>query len=304
LTVNMPVPSSWTATGVDYGLKKQCIRAVSPGAANFFFDNTDCPGGAYPTSSYWTTAVETENTPGSACIGVVDQSFSINGAGSPVSEAWSGTSVTGYSVELKTDFTDVANPCTPNTFTWVPLLDSWVGGGPLPPPNQLVQKFTTTFNRTLPAGSGATRAMAGVGAQWDVSGSNGASVLATFEVEVNFYIDEPQWGVQENLPADVISVQANPNANPPSYYVALDGAKLFAPISTSLGSQKTLVINWGAMLQHVIDEGIFSAPIHGWSSSNAVTTSTYVATEVQNSTTGIGGPMADLVISGYEEGSF
>jgi len=57
---------------------------------------------------------------------------------------------------------------------------------PLPLPNQLVQQFTATFNRTLPAGSGATRAMAGVTAQWNVSGKNGAPVLATFEVEVNF----------------------------------------------------------------------------------------------------------------------
>lgn len=303
LTVNMPVPASWTASGLDYGLKTQCIRTVSPGMANFFFDNTDCPGGAYPTSGYWTTAVETENTAGSACVGVVDQSFLINGTGSPVSETWNDTSATGYSVKLKTDFTAVANPCAPNTFTWVPLMDNLVGGG-LSPPDQLVQQFTATFNRTLPAGSGATRAMAGMGAQWNVSGNNGTSVLATFEVEVNFYIDEPQWGIQAGLPVDVISVQANPNANPPFYYVALDGTKLFAPISAPLGTQKTLVVNWAAVLQHIVDEGLFPAPINGWTNSNAVTTATYVATEVQNSTSGIGGPMADLVISDYEEGSF
>jgi hypothetical protein len=304
LTVNMPIPATWTATGVDYGLKKQCIRTVSPGQANFFVDNTDCPGAAYPSSGYWTTAVETENTPGSPCIGVVDQSFLINGTGSPVSEAWSGSSATGYSVELKTDFTNVANPCAPNTFTWVPLMDNFVGGGPLPPLNQLVQQFTATFNRTLAANNGATRAMAGVGAQWNISGPNGASVPANFTLEVNFYIDEPQWGVQANLPADVITVQANPNSSPPSYYVALDGTKLFAPISAPLGTQTTLVVNWAALVQHVIDEGLFPAPINGWSNSNAITVGTYTATEVQNFLSGIGGPMADLMISDYEEGSF
>jgi hypothetical protein len=52
----------------------------------------------------------------------------------------------------------------PNSYTWVPLMDNWVGGGPLPAPSHLVTQFNATLNRTLPAGSDATRAMAGVGA--------------------------------------------------------------------------------------------------------------------------------------------
>lgn len=298
-TVIMPIPTSWTPMGLDYGLKKQCVRTPWPSQPNFFYDDVDCPGTSYPTGGYWTTAVDTENPP--SCNGTVNQFFQINGSGSPVTEAWTGDPSSGYSVELKTDYTNIANPCAPNTWTWVPLMDSWSGGGPLPAPNQLVVQFNATFNRKLPANSGATRAFAGIGAQWDIAGSNGQSKLATFSVEINFYVDQPQWGKQPNLPPDVIGVI---NGGAFDYYVALDGSKLFAPISAPLGTSTQLTVNWAAVLQHVVDEGLFPAPTNGWTNSNAVTSGTFAGTEVMNSLTGPGGPMADLIVSGYEEGSF
>lgn len=303
LTVNMPVPTSWTPMGVDYGLKKQCIRTVSPSQPNFYSDDVDCPGPQYPTNGYWTTAVETETSNG-LCVGTVDQSLPINAAGSPVTETWTGSSSTGYTLELNTDYTSIANPCLPNSYTWVPLMDNWVGGGPLAPPNQLVTRFNATFTRTLPAGSGATRAMAGVGAQWNVAGTNGNSVLTTFEVEINFYTDQPQWGVQAGQPPDVIAFRTYTSENPPFYYVDLDGTKLFAPISTQLGQETVITVNWGAVLQHVIDEGLLPPPVNGWSDSSAATTATYAAIEVGNYISGSSGPMADLVLSDYQEGSF
>jgi hypothetical protein len=60
LDTNFVIPTSWTPTGVDYGIKKQCIRTVFPTQPNFYADDVDCPGSQYPTSGYWTTAVETE----------------------------------------------------------------------------------------------------------------------------------------------------------------------------------------------------------------------------------------------------
>jgi hypothetical protein len=303
LTVNMPVPTSWTPMGVDYGLKKQCIRTVSPTQPNFYSDEADCPGSSYPTSGYWTTAVETETLSG-LCVGTLSQSLPINAAGSPVTETWTGSSSAGYTVELKTDYTNIANPCAPNSYTWVPLMDNWVGGGPLPAPSHLVTQFNATLNRTLPAGSGATRAMVGVGAQWNIAGTNGSSVLATFEVEVDFYTDQPQWGVQAGQPPDVIVFRTNTSATPPVYYVALDGTKLFAPISTQLGQETVITVNWAAVLQHVIDEGLLPPPINGWSNSSAATSATYAAIEVANYISGSNGPMADLVVSNYQEGSF
>jgi hypothetical protein len=180
-------------------------------------------------------------------------------------------------------------------------MDNWVGGGPLPAPSHLVVEFNATYNRNLPSGSGATRAFAGMGAQWDVAGANGQSFLTTFSVEINFYTDEPQWGKQPNLPPDVIGVI---NGGAFNYYEALDGTKLFAPVSASLGTSSQITVNWSAVLQHVIDEGLFPAPVNGWNNSNAVTTGTFAGTEVMNSVNGTSGPMADLVVSGYEEGSF
>src|SRR5271165_706706 len=302
LTVNIPIPTSWTPMGVDYGIEKQCIRTISPSQPNFYYDDVDCPGASYPTSAYWTTAVETETSSG-LCAGALDQSLPINAAISPVSETWAGNSSPGYSVELTTDYTSIANPCAPTTWTWVPLMDNWVGGGPLPAPNHLVTRFNATYSRTLPTGSGATRALAGVGAQWNIA-VNGTSILATFEVEVNFYTDQPEWGVQAGLPPDVIAFRANTSATPPFYYVNLDGSKLFAPISVQISSQAPITINWAAVLQHVIDEGLLPPPINGWNSSDAATTATYAATEIANGSVGNGGPTTDLVISSYQERSF
>jgi hypothetical protein len=304
LTVNMPIPATWTPMGVDYGIKKQCIRTVFPTQPNFYFDEVDCPGSSYPTSKYWTTSVETENNLSGLYVGTVDQSLPINAAGSPVTETWTGTSSAGYTLELKTDYTNIANPCAPNTYTWVPLMDNWAGGGPLPAPSQLVTQFNATLKRTLPAGSGATRAMVGVGAQWNIAGANGSSVLATFEVEVNFYTDQPQWGVQAGQPPDVIAFRTDTSATPPFYYVNLDGTKLFAPISAPLGKETLITVNWAAVLQHAIDEGLLPPPINGWSNSSAATSATYAAIEVGNYVSGSNGPMADLVVSNYEEGSF
>src|SRR5215831_10700930 len=76
--INAQTSSSPIPAGVDYGLKRQCIRTPSPGAANFFYDDVDCPGSSYPTSRYWTTAVETESTLATQCTGALDQSFPIN----------------------------------------------------------------------------------------------------------------------------------------------------------------------------------------------------------------------------------
>jgi hypothetical protein len=78
--------------GVDYGLNKQCIRTTSPTQANFCYDDAGCPGSSYPASGYWTTAVEAENSAG-ICYGTVDQSYLVNGTGSPVTETWAGTEV-------------------------------------------------------------------------------------------------------------------------------------------------------------------------------------------------------------------
>jgi hypothetical protein len=290
-------------SGVDYGLKRQCIRTTSPNEVNFFYDDVDCPGPSYPTSGYWTTAVETDSSLENACVGALDQSFLINGptGTSPVTETWTGDPSTGYSVELRTDFSSVANPCSPQSWTWVPLMDNWVGGGPLPSPASLQSQFNATFSRILPASSGATRAFAGFAGQWNVQGSAGSAVLNSVQVEINLYTDEPQWGRQSGLPPDVIhTVTAG---NPPFDFVNLDGSKLIPPLSISPSEETLITVNWVAILQHIIDEGLFQPPINGWSDSSAATTATDAGTEVDNTATGLGGPTADLIVSSYKESS-
>lgn len=295
-------PPAW---GVDSGLKRQCIRTTTPDALNFFSDAADCPGSAYPFRNYWTTAVETESSEAILCAGEVNQSFLINGSGSPVSETWTGNSVTGYTVELKTDFTNVANPCPPRSWTWVPLMDNIVGGGPLPSPNNLQTQFHALFTRRLPD-SGATRAFAGLGAQWRVAGADGGdAVLRQVQVELNLFTDEPQWGRKPDLPPDVINATRSilPGHSAPVDFVNVDGSRLIPPVSITPSEPQTVTVNWGAVLQHLIDEGLFPSPIHGWNNSAAATIATDAGTEVYNTAAGSNGPFADLAVSNFQESS-
>jgi hypothetical protein len=71
-----------------------------------------------------------------------------------------------------------------------------------------------------------------------------------------------------------------------------------------LSTPAQITVNWAAVLQHVIDEGLFSPPVNGWSNSSAAVTSTAAGTEVMNSIVGTGGLKADLIVSNYQEGSF
>jgi hypothetical protein len=181
-------------------------------------------------------------------------------------------------------------------------MDNIVGGGPLPPPNELALFANVTHNRTAPAGSGAVRAFAGFGGQWDVAASGGGSQLATFSIELDFYTD-PNWGKQSGTPADVIAYQ---KGGAFGYYVALDGSKLNPPLSVPLSasSPTKIAINWNSIIEHVIGEGLFAPPAGGWSNSSAATTAVFIGHEVQNTAAGTGGPMSDLFVSNFEEGQF
>jgi len=75
-----PTPTATTLLepmGVDFGLKRQCIRGLHPDEANFYVDNHDCPGSPYPTSHYWLTLTGVSNpaTFGTGCIPPTDQGF-------------------------------------------------------------------------------------------------------------------------------------------------------------------------------------------------------------------------------------
>jgi hypothetical protein len=285
--------SAVVPTGVDYGLHRECIRTPYPNDANFYYDSKNCSSrNGFPTSQYWTTAAVT-------CYG--DQSWPINGRNSPVSETWTGNRQSGYTVELRTDYATIGNQCTAPTWTWVPLMDNWVGGGPLPRTDRLLLQFTSTFSRRALNSNGATRAFAGLQAEWTIATNHGPR-LESFQVELNYYIDEPAWGKEPHTAPDVI-VYRTPKSRFHEYWCALWGARMKPPITVGLSTPTQLNIKWRTILERLIDAGLFPRPIHGWTNSNVKTIADYVGTETFNTmpSGAKGGPEADISIRDYRE---
>jgi len=301
-----PLPTATTILvpmGLDYGLKRQCIRTPFPSEPNFFVDNIDCPGGAYPTARYWVTVAEIENAvvSGGPCVGVANgQAVLINGPGSPVTQTWRGNPSSGYSVELKTDYTSIANPCAPSTFTATGLIENvGLGGGPFPRPDQAVLQFDATFSTTL-HGAGATHASAEAGSLWSVAGSS-YPIHVSLEIELWDNPNALGCGAPPGFPPDVIcwNEYTAPDNHITYYGIALDGSKLNPPIQTPPGLPTHVVIKWGDVIAHALAEHLFPPPVNGWADSQASNDDSVVGFEVRNDAVGTGGPMGDLVISNY-----
>jgi hypothetical protein len=296
-----PSPAaSFVPMGVDYGLKRQCIRTVSPDQPNFFADTVDCPGLPYPTSHYWLTVAEIENygTFGTGCIGPTNQSVLIDGTGSPVTQQWRGSSATGYTVTFKVDYSNSVNPCTAPTWTAVPLIDNvGLGGGPLPRTDQFVVQFNVTYNRTLGSG-GATHASVETFANYIPSGSN-APIHVSMTVEL--WDDPGIWccTIPPGLPPDVLTYQAG-NANQP-YVVILDGKLQKPPVHVTLGVPAVITVRWADVFAHAIAERLIPPPNGGWARASATTGDGVIGFEVRNNVAGSGGPEADFTVSDYRE---
>lgn len=287
--------------GVDYGLKRQCIRTAWETLPNFFVDNVDCPGSAYPTSRYWLTVVEIETFGiGGSCVGANDQSVLINGPGSPATEHWQGNSSSGYTVELKADYSNLANACAPPTYTALSLIDNaGRGGGPLPRPDQLRVDFSTNFNRTLATNAGGVHAGVEMSAIWLVAGS---STPIHVSLQIDFFYDPTVacCPLPPGMPPDVLAY-GTPTAGYPVYTIDLDASKLNPPILVPLGTTTPITINWGDILAHVIAENLVPPPVSGWGGSSAATGDSIVSLEIRNNLSGPGGPMADLFVTNYRE---
>jgi len=294
-----PTPSATTTVvpmGVDYGLKRQCIRTPFPSEPNFYVDNVDCPGGAYPTSRYWLTNA----AGGPPCVGGSDQSVLINGPGSAVTQNWRGNSNTGYTVEMKIDYTHIANPCPPPTWTETALFENvGFGGGPFPRPDQAVLQFDATYNTTL-NDAGATHASVEAGSLWNVAGSS-YPIQVSLEVELWDNPNALGCGASPGLPPDVICWNKNtsPDNHITYYAVVLDGSRLNPPIQTPPGVPTHVVIKWGEVIAHELAENLFPPPVNGWAESQASNDDSVVGFEVRNDVVGTGGPMGDLVVSNY-----
>jgi len=282
--------------GVDYGLKRQCVRTSFPTEPNFWFDNVDCPGGAYPMSHYWLTVA----AGGPPCNGGSDQAVLINGPGSYITQTWRGNSTTGYTVEMKIDFTNTSNPCPPPTWTATALYEnSGLGGGPFPRPDQAELQFDATFNTTL-HNAGATHASAEANSNWLAAGY-GPPINIALEIELWDNPNALGCGVPPGLPSDVICWGKNTSpVNHVTYFgVVLDGSKLNPPIQTLPGVPTHVIIKWGDVIAHALAENLFPPPVNGWANSQAANGDSIVGFEVRDDVVGTGGPMGDLVISNY-----
>ena len=295
-----PTPTASTILvpmGVDYGLKRQCIRGVYPDEANFYVDNHDCPGSSYPTSHNWLTLAEIENfgTFGVGCTGPTNQSVLINGPGSPVTENWQGSSATGYTLELKADYASIPNPCAAPTWTAIPLIDNGgFGGGPFPRPDQFRVQFTATFNRRT-VGGGGSHASAEMFSVWNVAGSS-TPIHVSLQVEMFWDPTFLCCGIPPGLPPDVVAY-----ASGGTYFIDYDGSKLNPPIKLPLGVTTPITINWRPILAHAIAEKLVPPPVNGWASSSAWAGDSIVGLELKNNIAGSGGGTADLTISNYRE---
>ena len=290
------LPAQTIPMGADYGLTHQCIRTPFPSEANFYVDNVDCPGGLYPTAREWITVAEIENpsTFGGPCYGANDQSVLINSPGSVVTNVWHGSAASGYSVEFKVDYTNTPNSCSPPTYTATGLIDNdGFSKAAFPRPDQAELDYDVTFNRTIPNGVGLTHNSVESGfLYWSTN-----NVHINYSVQVDTWADPGFWS-PVGLPADVFSYsQSTDTSGNPFYSLIFDGSKLNPPLVTPPGTPTHIHVNWGALLEHAIAEGLAPAPINGWAGASGGEAT--VGFEVLNQTVGASGPMGDLVLSNY-----
>lgn len=305
-----PTPTATTVVvpmGVDYGLKRQCVRTLYPSEPNFWSENADCPGSAYPTSSYWLTDAEIENKVvggGTACVGPFGQTVLINGPGSPITQTWRGNHTTGYAVEFGVDYTSITNPCTPPTWSAVGLIDNpTYSNAILPRPDQARLQYDATFSRTLNS-AGAVHVGTEMGSDWQAVGY---SLPISVSITVETWSDSGIWDccvVPPGFPPDVLFYSKYTSSqNGITYFgIVFDGSKLTPPIVTAPSGVTThIAINWGSIIAHAIAENLVPPPANGWANSNAVGADSVVGFEVRNNIAGPGGPKGDLIISNYRE---
>lgn len=298
------LPAQIVPMGPDYGLRRQCVRGLSPAQPNFWFSDVDCPGGV-PATHDWVTLIEIENGgPVSPCVGSASgQSVLLNGPGSVATEQWMGSSSIGYSVDMRIDYTNAANACGPTTFSYIGLQDDpdWNGAAEARP-DQSVVDFDVTWNRTLGNGGLAAVGVA-TGESWQATGF--ANPIG-FNVAINTGYDPGECGCggpPPGSPPDVLfSNFTPPQGGSPAYYTVLyDGSKLNPPIQTPPGFSGHITVNWGQLTAHAIAEGLVPPPINGWANSDASSGGTTFNFELRNTIAGPGGPMGDMVVSSVRE---
>ncbi len=247
--------------GWDYNLTHRCVRSPHPQKANYYEDLSDCPF----SGKGWVIAVESEKELAVSCPGPADQSFPINSQDGPVFLTWySHTDEYGnsnWSVNLKTDFVNVAHPCGGGYFTWYVIMDHiGYGGGPFPEPDNLIFSAIVNMNFFVP--DGAARGIVAWQGWWD-----GKARM----VEIN--IVSKNWGDAHPDP-DIVNIIETPDMQ----FVNMDGMAMGQGIQ--MGVDTNIVIEWHKIIKNLTDRGILSPPSGGW--SNTATSAIFVGSEVRN----------------------
>lgn len=258
-----------TRWGWDYGLTDPAISSPFPDEANYFSE----PGTDPADTHHYTIAIESENGPGDSAPGPACQSFPITDTTSdpgadpgvatvqvvPYATTNGGTA---YSVGLKTDLYDNAQPAGAGYFTWYAFGENVdQGGGPLPPPAMAEFDVNLLYSSWLP--DAGARASVYYQAYWNNQ---------SFEFEIDLDRQGDDWGAPTG--ALVQNVRQTPGVT----YIQMNGAAL--GLSLVPGVETSVHIDWANVLQTLVAQGTIAAPDGGW--GNSVSQAFYVTTEMDN----------------------
>lgn len=263
-TFKTPDLKSAVQWGWNYGLTKPVVASPFANETNYFNK-----GMASVASAHWTIAIESENAPGASAPGPICQSFPITditkapGANPGVATFQTAPhGAASLSVNLKTDLYQNAQPAGPGYFTWYAFGENIdLGGGPLPAPNMAEFEANLLYGAWLPNAS--ARVSVDYQGWW-----NGQS----FQIEIDLNRQGNDWGVNSG------KLVQNVQRTAALTFVQINGAAL--GLSLIPGIETHVHVDWGSLLQTLIDQGTIAAPVGGWlnSSSQAF----YVSTELEN----------------------
>lgn len=249
--------------GWDSNMTKRCAKTTKlPASSNYYQDILECTA----PNQNWTLAVESESSLGASCPGPVNQSYLINGAGSPVTINWikhfSELGV-NWTIDMKVDHITypTAPACTGPVWTWFAFMDHVNhGGGPLPDPRLVSTSHILSYAQWAASASDGSRLIAGAQFWW-----GGKSHL------IEIHLAQLNWGKDHAHPG-VIQSKILPDG---TEYVALLGS--YWGLSVTPGTEKAISIPWNSLIAQVVSNGWFS-PISG----SAATSALFVAIEVKD----------------------
>lgn len=278
-------PPDW---GWNNGLTNPLIATPWPNEGNYFSTNGANDSGV----DHWTLAVESESNFGASYPGPADQSFPISNLtdtpGSPegpvsigvTSAAPAGVAAGRGSatVEMRTDLYNNTHPGGAGYYTWCAFgLNSALDGGNLPPPNEAEFDANLTYSAYLP------NAGAHIAVEYQGWWNNQA-----FEFAIDLNREGDNWGAASGtLAQNVLSLSG-------LTFVQLNGAAL--GLTLIPGVDMSVHINWGAIIQNLVDEGVVPAPVGGW--ANSAGQDMYVSTELANNSSTQAG-ITDVLINDF-----